>query len=336
MFRKSQKLVAVHPVINQQVERKRDDEKHEEVLIDIEDVSVHEIRASSIITQSKLPNSNYVINPYVGCMHGCKYCYARFMRRFTGHEEEWGRFVDVKVNAAELIPKWVSTKYSGKSVTLGSVTDPYQPLEVRYCLTRSVLEKLVISQPKLYVMTKSSLVVRDIDVLKRFESCRVIISLSLLDDDVRRQIEPRANPVEKRLKTLEKLHTAGIYTVLFIAPILPHLTDWHSLILRTKSFVDEYWFENLNTYASIRTNMHQFLMAVKPELVEEYSRIYSVGSNYWESEEIAIDTFCKEQGVNTTFYFHHTATMRQKRVRATPPEEEGDALPTKTRQKLVP
>ena len=133
-------------------------------------MKIKKIKAKSIIVKSNLPEGDFVINPYIGCQHGCKYCYARFMKRFTGHTEPWGSFVDVKINAPDLIPK-DTNKYKNKSIVISSVTDPYQPIERKYKLTRKILEKLVPFQPHLNLITKSDLVIRDIDLFKQFKNC---------------------------------------------------------------------------------------------------------------------------------------------------------------------
>lgn len=120
-------------------------------------MKIKEIKAKSIIVKSNLPEGDFVINPYTGCSHGCLYCYARFMKRFTNHPEPWGEFVDVKINAPDLIPE-DTDKYKDRSITIGSVTDPYLPLEAKYKLTRRILEKLIPLQPRLDIITKSDLV----------------------------------------------------------------------------------------------------------------------------------------------------------------------------------
>jgi DNA repair photolyase len=267
-------------------------------------LKIKEIKVKSIITKSGLPECDFVINPYVGCMHGCKYCYARFMKRFTGHKEVWGSFVDVKINASELIPE-DAEKYKDKSITIGSVTDPYQPIEIRYRLTRKILEKLLPLQPHLDLMTKSHLVVRDIDLFKQFKDCTIAISLSILDDKIRKELESLASPVNKRIKALEKLHKAGIKTVLFISPIFPEITDWEAIISKTKSFVDEYWFENLNFYPSIRNDVYKFLRKYKSQLVQKYKEIYTNGNDYWIIEERRIREFCEKNKIVYRIYFHH-------------------------------
>lgn len=265
---------------------------------------IKEIKAKSIIVKSNLPDGDFVINPYIGCMHGCKYCYARFMKRFTGHTESWGSFVDVKINAPDLIPK-NANKYKDKSIVIGSVTDPYQPIERKYKLTRKILEKLIPLQPHLNLMTKSDLAIRDVDLFKQFEDCLVAISLSVLDDKTRKELEPLASSADKRIDALKNLYKAKIPTALFISPIFPEITDWKKIIDKTKSFVNEYWFENLNLYPSIKREIYGFLRKNKPELIEKYKRIYSKDSDYWNVEENNINEFCKKNKLNYKIYFHH-------------------------------
>ena len=123
--------------------------------------------AKEIITKSNIPNVDYVINPYTGCQHGCIYCYAEFMIRFTNHKgDKWGHFLDIKQFDLNRIKPH---KYDGKRILLSSVTDPYLPLELKYQNTRMILEKLVDTTAEVMILTKSKFVVRDIDLFKRFE-----------------------------------------------------------------------------------------------------------------------------------------------------------------------
>lgn len=267
-------------------------------------MKVREVKAKSIIVKTGLPEGDFVINPYTGCMHGCKFCYARFMKRFTGHTEPWGEFVDAKINAPSLIPK-DTNKYQDKSIIIGSVTDPYQPLERKYNLTRQILEKLIPLEPKLDIMTRSDIVLRDVDLLKKFRHCIVAFSLSTLEEKMRKQLEPLAPSVDRRIEALKKLHEAGIKTALFISPIFPKLTNWRKLINKTKDFVDEYWFENLNLYPSIKGNIYEFLRKDNPELVGKYKKIYARNGEYWKKEEKIIREYCKTNRVDCRIYFHH-------------------------------
>ena len=266
-------------------------------------MKIREIKAKSILSKTEL-GGDYVINPYIGCMHGCIYCYARFMKRFINHPEPWGDFVDVKINAPDLIPENIN-KYKNKSIMMSSVTDAYHPIEIKYKLTRKILEKLIPLEVELSILTKSDLVLRDIDLLKRFKKCQVTISLSFLDEKLIRQIEPLASSAERRINALKELNKAGIKTAVFISPIFPEITDWKEVIKRTKDFVGEYWFENLNPYFSIQANIINFLKKNRPELIEKYHQIWSRKDNYWNEMEKSIRQFCKDNKIIGKVYFHH-------------------------------
>lgn len=267
-------------------------------------MKIKEIKAKSIIVKSKLPGIDFVINPYIGCMHGCIYCYARFMKTYTGHEESWGHFVDVKINAPDLIPQ-NTDKYKNKSILISSVTDPYHPVEIRYRLTRKILEKLIPLQPNLNILTKSDLVLRDIDLIKQFKNRLVAISLSFLDKRLTKQLEPLAVLAEKRIKVLEKFYKMRIKNALFISPIFPEVTDWQKIITKTKKFTNEYWFENLNPYFSVQDNIINFLKKNYPELISKYKKIWTEKNNYWDKEQKNIRRFCKNNKLICKIYFHH-------------------------------
>ncbi len=268
-------------------------------------MKTNKVKAKSIIVKTNLPEGDFVINPYTGCSHRCKYCYARFMKRFTGHDEAWGEFVDVKINAPDLIPG-KTDKYRNKSITIGSVTDPYQPVEKEFQITRKILKRLMLLKPKLIdILTKSDLVVRDIDLIKQFDNCLVAISLSVLDENLRRKLEPTAPAVEKRLTALKTLHQNGIPTALFVSPIFPEITDWKAMIQQTKLFVGQYWFENLNLYPTVKGNIYDFLEDNRPELADKYKEIYIDDGNYWNEIEKEIKSFCTQSDITYKIYFHH-------------------------------
>lgn len=179
---------------------------------------VKEVRAKSILSVSKV--YDYVINPYTGCQHACSYCYARFMKRFSGHKEPWGAFVDVKINAPELLRVDLAKKKRGR-VWISGVCDPYQPLERKYKLTRQCLETMAQADWPVVVQTRSPLVLRDIDVLQTGRDWEVGLSVTTADDRMRKLFEPAAPPIAERVRALEELHRAGIRTYAMIAPLLP-------------------------------------------------------------------------------------------------------------------
>lgn len=179
---------------------------------------VREITAKSILSRSQV--YDYALNPYVGCSHGCRYCYAAFMRRFTGHREAWGRFVDVKVNAPGLLAKEIMRKPVGR-VWVSGVCDPYQAAERKYRLTGRCLEILLENRWPVTIQTKSTLVLRDIEILERFEDIEVGFSITTADEKMRKLFEPGAAPIRERVRALDVLHAREIRTYAMIAPILP-------------------------------------------------------------------------------------------------------------------
>lgn len=279
-------------------------------------MNIREIKAKSIITKSGLPGSDFTINPYVGCLHGCIYCYARFMKRFTKHTEPWGQFLDAKINAPDLIPKKREEiiKYRNKSITISSVTDPYQPAERKYKLTRAILKKLIPFESSFCILTKSDLILRDIDLLKRFKNLIAGVSLSLLNDDIRKEVEPLASSVKKRINTVKNLKEAGISNFIFISPIFPELTDWKEIILQTKDFVNEFWFEDLNVRRANWPTIKQWLKEYHPDLLERYGQIYFSEQRDWydmylNNMKQQVRLFCDDNDAKCTTYLHHQKSL---------------------------
>jgi DNA repair photolyase len=203
---------------------------------------IKEIEAKAILSKSRI--QDYALNAYVGCEHNCIYCYARFMKRFSGHREPWGEFVDVKINAAELLAREVTKKQMG-TVWISGVCDAYQPLEQKYRLTRSCLEILVEHGWPIVIQTKSPLVLRDIDLLKNSSEAEVGFTITTADERMRRIFESGAPPIEKRIEALKILHAEGIKTFVMIAPLLP----WaDKLAIMLKGVVDHALIDRYNYY----------------------------------------------------------------------------------------
>jgi DNA repair photolyase len=201
---------------------------------------VKEVYAKSILSKSKV--FDYVINPYIGCQHGCTYCYARFMRRFTGHKEEWGKFVDVKINAPTLLQREIKRRRIGR-VWISGICDPYQPLENKYELTRKCLEILSKHGWPVTVQTKSALVMRDVELLRKFRDVEVGFTVTTADEDVRKIFEPNSPPIKERIETLEKIHSIGMKTFAMIAPLLPGA---EGLVKRLSGNVDYVLVDRMN------------------------------------------------------------------------------------------
>lgn len=259
------------------------------------------VTVNRLITRTNLPASDYVINPYVGCPHACKYCYASFMKRFSHHDEEWGDFIDIKH------PKKMISGHllNGKTVFMSSVTDCYNQYESEYGVTRTVLEQLKNVRCNLHISTKSSLILRDLDILKQLTGLKVAISLNTLDEGFRSDMD-RASSVSDRLHTLSVLHKEGIYTVLFMSPIFPVLTDFRELVKKTKSYVDEYWFENLNLRGCYKKTIMDYVLNNHNAIYNIYEKIFNHGDNdFWENLRNEISEFCILEQVQYRIFFYH-------------------------------
>ena len=239
---------------------------------------IAKIRAKNILSRSKIGSGGYAINPYVGCPHGCIYCYAEFMRGVTGHEEAWGEFLDAKDFDTASLVKFAAS-HGGERVFMSSVTDCYNPYEARFGATRKVLEALVSSDTNLQILTKSSLVMRDIDLLQTMPNVRVGVSLSVIDESLRRMLEPRASPVAARIAAIKKLRAAGVKTYIFVAPIFPQITPVFDIISRYGDAADEIWFDRLNLYPNFRDKILAFIGRNFPALLPFYKQIYLFGED---------------------------------------------------------
>lgn len=272
---------------------------------------VKEIETNDYLTKSNLPSSDYVINPYVGCSHGCKYCYASFMKRFTGHKEEWGEFVDVK----KCDKKIHLQKISKKNVFLSSVTDCYNELEEKYYLTRGILEQLVNSDCNLSISTKSKLILRDIDLLKQIKNLTVSVSINTLDENLKNDMDKAAS-IQDRLHTLKELHKNGIYTVLFMSPILPYITEWKEIIEKSKDYVDEFWFENLNLRGTYKPVILNYVKEHYKDIYPQYVEIYEKkNDSYWKELAEEINKYCDNNNIKYVNYFYHKELVEKKKLK---------------------
>lgn len=197
------------------------------------DTHVTEERARSILTRNESPDLPFTtsINPYRGCEHGCIYCYARpshaYLDLSPGLDFETRLFA--KVNAAELLRQELAKPgYRCESISIGANTDPYQPVERDYRITRSIIEVLAACDHPFAIITKNALVLRDLDLLvpmARKKLVKVFVSVTTLDHDIARRLEPRASSPTRRIEAIHALAEAGVPTGVMVAPIIPFLTD---------------------------------------------------------------------------------------------------------------
>ncbi|MBM3544015.1 MAG: PA0069 family radical SAM protein [Alphaproteobacteria bacterium] len=206
-----------------------------ESLAELEALSteVQEVPARRIITRNESPDIGFdrSINPYRGCEHGCIYCFARPTHAFLGLSPglDFETKLFAKTNAAEALKRELAEPdYSVRTIAIGTNTDPYQPIERRYRIMRRILEVLDATNHPVGIVTKSALILRDLDILSSMAErglVRVALSVTSLDRRLARAMEPRASTPDKRIETLEKLVQAGIPTSVMVAPVIPGLTD---------------------------------------------------------------------------------------------------------------
>jgi DNA repair photolyase len=189
--------------------------------------------ARSIITKNDSPDISFdqSINPYRGCEHGCIYCYARPTHAYLGHSAglDFETKLYAKTNAAAVLEQTLANpRYTPKTIALGSNTDPYQPIERGLRITRAILEVLSKTNHPVGIVTKSALVVRDLDLLAPMAErglVRVALSVTTLDNKIARAMEPRAATPKRRIEAIRHLSAAGVPTTVMVAPIVPGLTD---------------------------------------------------------------------------------------------------------------
>lgn len=231
--------------------------------------TIRQIEVKSVISKTNLPVSDYAVNPYVGCTHACKYCYACFMKKFTGHAEPWGTFIDVKTWPPIKNPQ----RYAGKSFFMSSVTDPYNPQEKIFKRTREFLQTFQGVDINLSLQTKSDLILRDLDLIKTFKNVRVGFSINTLDENFKDDMDAAA-PIERRLAAMKILHAEGIRTTCFISPIFPGITDVVAIIDAAKNFCNLVWLENLNLRGNFKPKIFDYIREKYPTLEPLYDSIY--------------------------------------------------------------
>ncbi|MEZ6255927.1 MAG: radical SAM protein [Patescibacteria group bacterium] len=244
-------------------------------------MEIKEFEAKSILTPCKLPDADYVVNPYTGCAFGCTYCYASFMGRYVGKSNsDWGNYVYVKANAPQLLLKdlgKLKNKGRDKCIFFSSVTDPYQGLEAKYELTKECMEKLLEFgfRGKLSILTKSQLVLRDLDILKQFENVEVGLTITTTQDAISRYFEKKAPNVSQRLDTLKKLNGNGIKTYAFVGPLLPHfVTEEHNLDELFKTIAatgtKELYIEHINLSAYIKERLLKEMPELQKDIIDKF------------------------------------------------------------------
>jgi DNA repair photolyase len=238
-------------------------------------VHIREVQSKSILNKSGI--TDWTINCYSGCEHACRYCYARFATRFSHPRDPWGSFVDVKVNAVQLLELEVKRKRAGR-VFVSSVCDAWQPVEARYGLTKQCLELLLYHSFPVIILTKSALVQRDLDLLAGKRTVDLGVTITTLDESLSKLFEPKSSSPSERLALLAEAKEKGIKTYVFLGPLVPHLSDTEesvrSLLNAVKEVGADYFYvDRLNPRYGVWPSVRGLLRERFPHLTEEYKKI---------------------------------------------------------------
>jgi len=271
-------------------------------------MKLREIQCKSALAKCGFPGGGLAINPYVGCGHSCVYCYARFMKRFTGHTERWGDFVDVRINIADVLEKNLkSPKYKGQQINIGTVTDPYQPIEKKYKLMRGILEVLTNYDNPVSILTKSDLVLRDIDLLKKIKNIDVNFTVATLDEKWKKFTEPFSSTIKQRLEAMEKLTKEGITVYVMMGPYWPIFTDPEALFKEfKKKGVSHIFTESFNTIGGNWTGVEIVLKKYYPNLLPEIKKTLFDKEkfyNFYNAAQIKIKQLSKIYNIPVTIFF---------------------------------
>ncbi len=256
---------------------------------------IKEIKVKTALSPSQLPGLDHALNPYRGCAHACVYCYAPGVIHWE--KGKWGELVEAKINLPRILSKELRGKKKGV-VGLGTVTDPYQPAEIKYELTRRCLELLLMHDLPVCIQTKSSLVLRDIDLLKGFSNMEVGFTLTTLDDRTREKMEPGASSIADRLHALVELRENGIKTWVFLGPLMPHMTDMEALVDAIAAVKPDYVIvDRLRLKEGVWERVMAFIQDFRPELVNEYERIFQGGGEYYGEVFEKVMSRCEKKGL---------------------------------------
>ncbi len=232
-----------------------------------------------IVESCTLEDFNFQIDPYVGCTHGCRYCYTQ-----NQSELDWEHEVGIHPDMRERLRRELSS-LSPQTIYLGMNTDPYQPLEKEYRQTRSVLELLKERGFSACILTKSDLLLRDVDLLKEMPHASGGVSIAFQDDSVRRLFEEETIPNRDRIRAIARLKEEGVETYVLICPVMPYITETETLMDEAQPYADTIWIYSL----SMKSRGNKNWLKIRPVLEEHFSEIierfeevvFSDHHSYW-------------------------------------------------------
>lgn len=255
-----------------------------------------EISCKTALSPSHLSSYDYALNPYRGCAHACVYCYAPYVLR---ERREWGSFVDVKINMPLVLARELRKKKRGV-IGISTVTDAYQPIERKHEITRRCLEQLLKHDFPICIQTKSSLVLRDLDLIEKFSQKEVGFTITALSDEDRKKYEPYSSPTEDRLAALAELADSGIKTWAFLGPIMPSITEKNlgNFIKELAGVKVGYvLIDKLRMKPGLGEKMRNFYSEHYPEVQQ------SINEGYFQEIKNKIIALCEKHGLRCESQF---------------------------------
>lgn len=268
---------------------------------------IREIVCKNVLIKSKISDYDFSLNPYTGCEHNCQYCYAVFMRKFTGHKEKWGEFVDVKINAIEILIRQ-TRKIKEAKINVGTACDPYQPVEKKYEITRRCLDVLSETENFVSILTKSDLILRDLDILKRIKNIEIGFSIPIVDPNIQKIFETKASSSLNRFNAIKILNDNAIKTWIFVAPILPGFTDEISNLKNIFTFskssgIRDILFDSLNPYPSVFSNLIKIYKKIFPDKLKLLHNFYYKREEYLHKLREKISQIAEDYKIDAEFCF---------------------------------
>lgn len=261
-------------------------------------MEVRKKEVKSILTKSPV-HGGYTASPYAGCAHECMYCYARYLKDWTGHEQEqWGGYVDVKYWNPLTEKQKKSLK--GQHIMISSATDPYQDVEAEFGRTHELLKELCGVGADILVVTKSCNVVWDAAILKELDA-KVAISINTHDEQFKADMD-KAPEIRMRVAALEALHKNGVYTACFISPIFPGITDVPEIIKMVTDVCDEVYLEHLVLCQPYKGPVLYYIRTKYPDLYQYYDRLFNKGEldEWWKYDDY-MEEWCKDNGYEYSY-----------------------------------
>ena len=277
-------------------------------------MNVREVTCKTALSASLLPGLDYSLNPYRGCQHSCAYCYVPNVLRIP--RETWGDFVDVKMNIPVVLSKELKKKKCGV-VGISTVTDPYQPVEKKYKLTRYCLEQLLKYDFPVNIQTKSSLVVRDLDLISQFSDAEVMMSIATLNDDERQLLEPFSSSIDERLNVLRECSNVGVKTSVFFGPIYPTIAK-EDILQIIDTFIEygasEIMIDRLNLKPGIWENVKRCI-SCNQDTYNVFSKNVIENKEYYNNIRNKIIQIGKERDVKIVNAFLKGAELPRSNAR---------------------